>query len=435
MIRISKSHFISFIRCQPSINLIPTRHQATCTMHKIIQDHFVEGINFELTQDQRRVIDLAKRFTRDEIIPKAAYYDKTGEYPMEIIQKGHELGFTNLLVPTRYGGQQLSLLTSCMFSEQIGYGCSAFATIFTTNFLGQAPVLMFGTDEQKKEYLGRFTNKKLVICSYAVTEPGVGSDVAAVRTKAVKNKDGDWILNGEKMWISNAGYANWFFVLARSHPNPKAPTREAFTAFIVERDSPGVIVGRKEWNMGQRCADTRGVTFDNVLVPKKNILGVEGSGFKIAMKAFDLTRPSIASGAVGLAHRALDEATKYSIERQTFGVPIFQHQVIQFMIADMAMTVETSRLAYQKAAWRYDQQTGERITYWASIAKLMAANAANKCASDAVQMFGASGCNTDYPVEKLMRDAKLYQLYAGTDEIQRIIISREHLNSSKNKLV
>ncbi len=210
------------------------------------------------------------------------------------------------------------------------------------------------------------------------------------------------------MWITNGGVASYYFVLARTNPDPKCPASKAFTGFIVDADTPGITPGRKEINMGQRASDTRGITFEDVVVPKENVLIGEGAGFKVAMGAFDNTRPPVAAGAVGLAQRALDEATKYSTERKTFGQPIMAYQAVSFMLADMAMGVEASRLCYQKAAWLNDQ--GIRNTYMASIAKCMAGDVANKCATDAVQIFGGNGFNTEYPVEKLMRDAKIYQV-------------------------
>jgi acyl-CoA dehydrogenase len=291
---------------------------------------------------------------------------------------------------------------------------------------------MFGNEEQKKEYLGRMTGSETILAAYCVTEPGTGSDVAAITTKAVKNKDGNYVLNGQKMWITNCGVANWYFVLARTSEDPKTPTGQAMTGFIVERDSAGVVVGRKEWNLGQRCSDTRGITFENVVVPKKNVLATEGMGFKIAMGAFDLTRAPVGASAVGLAQRAFDEATKYSFERKTFGVPIHQHQAIQFMLADMAIGIETSRLAVQRGCWEYD--IGRRNTYWASIAKCLAADVTNKCATDAVQIFGGAGFNCEYPVEKLMRDANIFEIYSGTAQIRRLIIARELLTKAKLSL-
>ncbi|KAB5550727.1 hypothetical protein PHYPO_G00057220 [Pangasianodon hypophthalmus] len=289
------------------------------------------------------------------------------------------------------------------------------------------PVIIGGNDEQKKKYLGRLTEEPLM-CAYCVTEPGAGSDVAGLKTRAEKKGD-EYIVNGQKMWITNGGKANWYFLLTRTNPDPKCPTNKAFTGFIVDADTPGIQIGRKEMNMGQRCSDTRGITFEDVRIPKENVLIGEGAGFKIAMGAFDKTRPPVAAGATGLAQRALDEATKYSLERKTFGRFIAEHQAVSFMLAEMAMKVELARLAYQRAAWEVDE--GRKNTYYASIAKAYAGDIANQVASDAVQIFGGNGFNSEYPVEKLMRDAKIYQIYEGTAQIQRLIISREHLSKYK----
>lgn len=267
-----------------------------------------------------------------------------------------------------------------------------------------------------------------LVAAYGVTEPSAGSDVGGIKSRAVKKGD-EYILNGQKMWITNGGVANWYFVLARTSDDPKAPASKAFTGFIVEREWAGVTPGRKEINMGQRASDTRGITFEDVRIPKENVLLGEGQGFKIAMGVFDKTRPPVAAGATGLAQRCLDESLKYSLERKTFGVPIAQHQAVQFMLADMAMGVELSRLAFWRAAWEIDQ--GRRNSYEASIAKCFAADTANKIASDAVQIFGGNGFNSEYPVEKLMRDAKIYQIYEGTSQIQRIIISRNMFERAK----
>lgn len=255
--------------------------------------------------------------------------------------------------------------------------------------------------------------------AYGVTEPGAGSDVAGIKTTAVKKGD-KYVINGQKMWITNGGVANWYFVLAKTDPGAGA---KGMTGFIVDGDSPGITVGRKEINMGQRCSDTRGITFEDVEVPEENMLGTEGEGFKIAMGAFDHTRPPVAIGAVGLARRAMDEAVKYAMERKTMGAPIAAHQAVSFMIADMAMNIEAARYLTYKSATEID--AGNRNTYYASMAKAFAADMANKVASDAVQIFGGNGFNTEYPVEKLMRDAKIYQIYEGTSQIQRLIIARE----------
>lgn len=389
-----------------------------------------DGYNFELTDEQKEYQALARKFAREEIIPAARYHDETGEYPMEIMKKAWKLGLMNHGIPEKYGGAELSLLGGCLITEELGYGCTGILTAMEGNNLGQAPVILAGNEEQKKKYLTRLIEEPL-ICAYCVTEPGAGSDVAGIKTKVEKKGD-RWILNGQKMWITNGGKANWYFVLARSNTDPKCPAGKALTALIVDADLPGVSVGRKEWNMGQRASDTRGIVFEDVEVPSENVLLKEGDGFKIAMGAFDKTRPLVAAGATGLAQRALDEATKYAMERKTFGKFLSEHQAIQFMLADMTIGIETSRLAYLRAAWEIDQ--GRRNTYWASIAKALASDVANKSATDAVQIFGGNGFNCDYPVEKLMRDAKIYQIYEGTSQIQRVIISREHLKKFKEIL-
>jgi len=325
----------------------------------------------------------------------------------------------------------LGTLDGCLITEKIAYGCTGIMTALEANGLGAMPIIIAGNEDQKKKYLGRLIEEP-VMCAYGVTEPNAGSDVAGIKTKAVKKGD-DYVINGQKMWITNGGVANFYFVLARTNPDPKCPASKAFTGFIVDRDTPGVTPGRKELNMGQRCSDTRGITFEDVVVPKENVLIGEGAGFKVAMGAFDKTRPPVAAGAVGIAQRALDEATKYATERKTFGQPIINHQAVSFMLADMAIGVEASRLCYMKSAWQADN--GIRNTYYASIAKCLAGDVCNKSATDAVQIFGGNGFNTEYPVEKLMRDAKIYQIYEGTAQIQRIIIGREWLNMAKEKLL
>jgi len=388
------------------------------------------GLNFELNDEAREIIDLAEKFARDEIIPKAAEHDRTGEYPWEIIKKAHQIGIMNLHVPQSCGGLDLGTVVNCMVGEKLGYGCTGILTAIEANGLGAMPIKLAGNEEQKKKYLTRLIEEP-IMCAYGVTEPGAGSDVAGIKTKAVKKGD-EWVINGQKMWITNGGVADFYFVLARTNPDPKCSAGKAFTGFIVDADTPGVTPGRKEINMGQRASDTRGITFEDVVVKKENVLLGEGDGFKVAMGAFDMTRPPVAAGAVGLASRALDEATKYSMERKTFGVPIFNHQAVAFMLADMSIGVEAARLCYQKSAWQADM--GVRNTHMASIAKAFAGDVANKNATDAVQIFGGNGFNTEYPVEKLMRDAKIYQIYEGTAQIQRVIISREWMAKAKERL-
>ncbi|XP_077986260.1 medium-chain specific acyl-CoA dehydrogenase, mitochondrial-like [Glandiceps talaboti] len=379
------------------------------------------GLSFEFTPEQQQIREVVRKFVSEEIIPKAAEYDRTGEFPWGPLKKFWELGFLNLRIEEKYGGPGLGVIEECIIAEGVGYGCSGVATTFGGTRLGQAPVSLSGNHEQKKKYLGRLIDEPLVT-AYCVTEPGAGSDVNGIRLKAERKGD-EYVLNGQKMWITNGSVANWYFVLAKTNPNPKAKASEAFTGFIVETDTPGIVIGRKEWNMGLHASDTRGITFEDVVVPKENVLIGEGAGFKIVMGVFDEFRPGVGASAVGLAQRALDEATKYALERKTMGKPIAQHQAVAFMLAEMAMGIEASRLLTYKAALQTDQ--GERNTYFASIAKAMASDVANKAASDAVQIFGGCGFNSEYPVEKLMRDAKIYQIFEGTSEIQRIVIARE----------
>uniref|UniRef100_A0A672MDC7 Medium-chain specific acyl-CoA dehydrogenase, mitochondrial n=1 Tax=Sinocyclocheilus grahami TaxID=75366 RepID=A0A672MDC7_SINGR len=358
------------------------------------------GFSFELTDQQKEFQEVARKFAREEIVPAAPSYDRSGEYPFPLIKRAWELGLINGHIPEDFGGMGLGIFDACLITEELAFGCTGVQTAIEANSLG----------------------------AYCVTEPEAGSDVAGIKTRAVKKGD-EYVVNGQKMWITNGGKANWYFLLARTDPDPKCPASKAFTGFIVEADTPGVQPGRKELNMGQRCSDTRGITFEDVRIPKENVLIGEGAGFKIAMGAFDKTRPPVAAGATGLAQRALEEATKYALERKSFGKFIAEHQAVSFLLAEMAMKVELARMAYQRAAWEVDQ--GRRNTYYASIAKAFAGDIANQCATDAVQIFGGNGFNSEYPVEKLMRDAKIYQIYEGTAQIQRLIISREHLGKFK----
>ncbi|KAG2223214.1 hypothetical protein INT45_006095 [Circinella minor] len=376
------------------------------------------GLSFSLSDEQKSMQEMVRKFAREEIVPVAAEHDLTGKYPTDIIKKAWELGLVNTHIGPEYGGMGLGVVDSAIISEELGWGCTGIQTAIEANNLAEAPLIVAANDAQKKKYLGRMTEAPLM-ASYGVTEPGAGSDVAGLRTTAVK-KGNEWILNGQKMWITNCGHANWFFVLARTEEN--ASPGKAFTGFIVDGDSPGIQRGRKEINMGQRASDTRGVTFEDVVVPEENVLGTPGQGFKIAMNAFDITRPLVAAAAVGLARRAMEEATKYSLERKTMGKEIFKHQAVSFMLADMAIGIESARMMVYRAALMRDQ--GEKNTWHASIAKALASEVANKTAADALQIFGGNGFNTEYPVEKLYRDARIYTIYEGTSQIQRLVISR-----------
>ena len=383
------------------------------------EDIYEPGFSLQLSDEQNALKELARDFAANEMAPVAAHYDQTMEFPQPIFEKAWELGLVNTHVPESCGGLGLGCFEGVLIGEELAYGCTGIMTAMEANGLAAAPVILAGSEEQKKEYLGRLTEAPLQ-AAYCVTEPGAGSDVAGLSTTAVKKGD-DWVLNGNKMWITNGGVANWYFVLAKTDPSKGAGS--GFTAFVLDADTPGITVGRKEINLGQRCSDTRGITFEDVVVSDKNRLGAEGVGFKVAMGAFDHTRPPVASGAVGLARRAMDEAIAYATERKTMGVPIANHQAVSFMIADMAIGIEAARCLVHKSAWEIDQ--GRKNTLFASMAKAFAGDHANKVAADAVQVFGGNGFNTEYPVEKLMRDAKIYQIYEGTSQIQRLIVARE----------
>ncbi len=375
-------------------------------------------IDFEPTEDQQMYQKLAREFAQREIVPKAAHHDETGEFPWEICRKAWDAGLMNTHIPVEYGGLGLGVLDGCLIAEEIAAACSGIGTALEANTLAEAPVIVGGSEEQKKKWLGMMT-EEFKLAAYCVTEPDAGSDVAGIKTTARKVGD-EYVLNGSKMWITNGGVADWYFVLALTDPS-RGP--RGMSAFIVPKESPGLEIGKKEQNLGQRASDTRGISFHDVVVPLANRIGGEGRGFFLAMSAFDHTRPPVAAAAVGVARSALEHAVRYSKERQSFGVPIARHQAIAFMIADMARDIEAARLLVWKAAWKIDR--GEKNTLEAAYAKMMAADTCMRVTLDAVQIFGGYGYNREYPVEKLMRDAKVFQIYEGTSQIQRYIASKE----------
>jgi len=375
-------------------------------------------MDMTLTQEQEALQQLARDFARNEMEPVAAEHDRTGEFAMDVYRKAFDLGLMNTHVPEECGGLGLGAFENCLIGEELAAGCSGIYTCMEVNTLAEAPLVVAGTDAQKKRFLAPMM-EELRFASYAITEPDAGSDVAAITTRARKDGDG-YVLNGRKMWITGARYASWFFVLAYTDPEARY---KGMTGFVVPADTPGIRVGKKEMNMGQRASDTRAVDFEDVRVPVENRVGAEGEGWLIAMKAFDRTRPPVASGAVGVARRAMEHAVQYAKERKAFGVPLARHQAIAFMIADMAKDVAAARLLVWQAAAKIDR--GERNTLEAAYAKCFAADTAMRVTTDAVQVLGGYGYNSEYPVEKLMRDAKVFQIYEGTSQIQRIIIARE----------
>jgi len=374
-------------------------------------------VHFALNDEQKMIQQLARDFARNEMAPVAEHYDQTHEYPWPVIKKAQELGLTTLNVPEEYGGLGLSLFEECMVAEELAWGCSGMSTAMGVNGLAILPILIGGSEAQKKEYCGRLVDGQMA--SYGLTEPEAGSDVAGIKTTA--RKEGDhYILNGSKTFITGATVANFFTVFAYTDI---AQRYNGMSCFVVERDWEGVSVGQPFNKMGQHASDTAELIFDNVKVPATHLLGEEGKGFLIAMKVFDRSRPPTSAGAVGVAQRALDEAIRYAKERVVKGQPIWKHQVIGHMIADMAMEVEAARLLVWKSAWAVDN--GLSNTLYSAFGKAYAADKAMKIATDAVQVFGGYGYMSEYPVEKLMRDAKIYQIYEGTSQIQREIIVRE----------
>jgi acyl-CoA dehydrogenase len=374
-------------------------------------------LGFRLTEEQQALVDMAKRFTKERIIPIAAECDQQSRFPKDVFEAGHELGLINPTVPEEYGGAGLGELDNALIAEQLAYGCTGIQTSMLANTLALTPIKLAGSEDQKKKYLGMLTESP-VFASYCTTEPTGGSDVAGMRTRFEQRGD-DFLLNGEKCWITNASFASFYVVFATSDPDKR---HKSIAAFIVDRDSEGLRVGKHEDKLGQRASDTAAVHFENVRVPKSNLLAPEGYGFKLAMETFNQTRPDIGAMATGLMQRALDESVAYAKERVTFGQPIIEHQMVQAMLADMAIGTEATRLLFQKAAWNLDN--GERDPIISSYAKAFGADRAMQTAIDAVQVFGGNGYVRDYPVEKLMRDAKVLQIYEGTSQIQRLVIAR-----------
>lgn len=375
-------------------------------------------MDFQLSSEQEQIRRLARDFAEREIAPRSVYHDETGEFPREICEKAWQSGLMNTHIPEEFGGAGLGVLEGCLIAEEIGAACTGIGTAMEANNLAEAPLIVAGTAEQKKEFLSPMA-EKLAFAAYCVTEPQAGSDVAGIKTTARKVGD-EYVLNGQKMWITNAGVADWYYVLAATDPEQGS---KGMTAFIVKSGCDGIAIGKKESNMGQRASDTRAITFEDVRVSARHRLGHEGDGFKISMAAFDHTRPLVAAAAVGLARSAMEHAVSYARERRAFGQQIANHQAVGFMLADMDKNVEAARLLAWKAAWLIDQ--GRRNTREAAIAKAFAADTAMQTAVDAVQVFGGYGYSKEYPVEKLMRDAKIFQIYEGTSQIQRLIISRQ----------
>ena len=377
-------------------------------------------ISFALTDEQRMLQETAHKFAEQEIRPKAEHHDRTGEFPREILQKAFEVGLMNETIPESCGGGGLSILDSCIIGEEISWGCVGVNTSRAANSLAVTPILIAASEEQQKTFLSPLC-EKLSFAGFGLTEPGAGSDAGSVATTAKLVGD-EYVLNGTKCFITNGGVAGLFTIFASTDKEKK---HRGLSCFVVTKDMPGVSSGKEEDKMGQRASDTSEVILEDVRVPKAHLLGKEGDGFKIAMQTLDKARPGVAASSVGVARAALEYAADYAKQRVQFGQPIAMNQAIQFMIADMATKVELARLMVYKSAWLVDQ--GQRNTLEAAVAKLYASDIAMEVTTDAVQIYGGYGYMREYPVEKLMRDAKLLQIYEGTNQIQRMVIAREVL--------
>jgi acyl-CoA dehydrogenase len=377
--------------------------------------------DFEPTEEQRALIDTAKRFTRERITPIAAACDRDSRFPIDVFEQAHAIGLVNPTLPGEYGGAGLSHLDGTLITEELGYGCTGIQTSCLANTLGLTPIKLAGSEEQKKKYLGWLASSPVMV-AYATSEPSMGSDVAGMQCRATKDSGGGFVLTGTKQWITNGTLAAFYVVFATEDPELR---HRGIGAFIVERSQAGVKPGRHEDKLGQRASDTAALVLDEVRIPASQVLAAPGNGFKLAMETFNETRPDIGASAVGLMRRALDECVKYARERKSFGVPISDHQLVQAMLAEMKIRIEATTLLVRKAAWNLDR--GLRDAMGSACAKAYGADAAMQTAIDAVQVFGGYGYVKDYPVEKLMRDAKILQIYEGTAQVQRLVIARHVL--------
>jgi acyl-CoA dehydrogenase len=377
-------------------------------------------VDFSLSEEHKALVETARRFARERLLPIAAECDRESRFPMEHFKEAWEIGLINPTIPTEYGGNGMGELENALITEELAYACTGIQTSMLANTLALTPIKLGGNDAQKKKYFGLLLESP-IMASYATTEPDAGSDVAGMKTRFAQHGD-DYVLNGQKAWITNANYSRFYVIFATSNPDKR---HKGIAAFIVDRDTPGFRVGKHEDKMGQRASDTAQLFLDDVKVPKENLLAPEGQGFKLAMETFNQTRPDIAAGATGLMRRCVDECVAYAKDRKAFGVPIGQHQLVQWMLAEMAIRVEATRLLYQKAAWNLD--SGVRDPIVSSFAKAYGADSAMATATDAFQVFGGNGYVKEYPVEKLMRDAKVLQIYEGTSQIQRLVIARQML--------
>ncbi|HTT38089.1 MAG TPA: acyl-CoA dehydrogenase family protein [Burkholderiales bacterium] len=374
-------------------------------------------MNFELNDEQKLIRHTAREFARGQIQPVAARCDREAHFPMEVFHQAREFGLVNMTIPTEFGGSGWGALDQAVVTEELAWACTGITGALGLNAIFGDVFHVAGSQEQRRTTFGRLLAGEFG--AYAVTEPAAGSDVAGIKTRAGKKGD-RYVLNGSKVWISNAPLATMFVIFAKTEPEAG---HRGISAFLVDRDTAGLTVGRPLGKLGQRAAPAAEVFLNEVEVPASRLIDGEGQGFLIAMKVFDRSRPMIASLGLGLMQRCLDESLEYARTRHTMGRPIIEHQAVAHKLAEMAMRLEAARLLTHQAAWLLD--SGGPNTLQAAFAKTFAADNAMWAASEAVQIFGGMGYSTEYPVEKLFRDAKVLQIYEGTSEIQRNIIARE----------
>jgi acyl-CoA dehydrogenase len=378
-------------------------------------------LNFELTPEQIDLQKKARDFALKEILPLAWYYDNHDETPLEVIRKAYDAGLINGDIPKEYGGQGLGLVDNVILTEEFAAACPGLATSLFDNSLGMEPLRLSKNEDLKKKYFSRILNDFKLIC-FATSEPTMGSDVSGIRCLAERDGD-DYVLNGTKYWVTNGGLADYFSIFATTDPKRQ---HEGICGFLVEKEWPGVSTGRRIPKMGQRGSNTVGVNFKDVRVPRENLLAPPGEGFVLAMQTFAHTRPAIGAFAVGAARSAMEFAIDYAKKRKAFGSRIANFQAIQHKIADMYQKIETSRLLVWRAAWEADQKRDPTIP--ASVSKLYATEAALEVANEALQIFAGYGYTRFFPIEKLLRDTRLFRIYEGTSEVQRLILSGYAMN-------
>jgi len=386
-------------------------------------------LDYNLTETQTQMIELARKIGKEKIVPVRAQYDESGEFPWDVLKILAEAGLFGIYIPEEYGGLGFGNFENNLVVEELSKYCIGISVSFAASGLGAYPILLFGTDEQKKKYLPDIA-AGTKLAAFGITESGAGSDAGAIRTAAKKDGD-EYIIEGVKQWITNGGEAETYSVVAKTD---KAKGARGASAFIVEKGTPGFSFSKKENKLGIRASATRELIFEECRIPKENLLSREGMGFMVAMKTFDQTRTGIAAQALGLAQGALNEAILYAHERKTFGKAIIAHQAVQHMLANMATQIEAVRaLTYQ--ASRYCDAGAKDMAKYSSMAKLLSTDVCMQVTTDVVQIFGGYGYMKEYPVEKMMRDAKILQIYEGTNQIQRNVIGQFLIKEAAGKKI